>query len=314
MPNVVRVASVLAMAVGVFTSCSSAPPRTADAPAAPPIEARILPPFQDMVMVDVNQPTYVAVFDVRPYIGIEMIYPGPNDEGRAVGGIQALTTFHLVQAIEERRAQATPFVGGGEDYLYLLASRTPLHLGEFADHPIALSDAAGVSQRALPPYVQIDSLMRHVVQPMYDNDWDADVLILSPGPNPSVNESQLGLDCGIDTGKANKICAHQDRIVQPIAVGPGGQPTGAASAGQVTNEAERVANRTLAEASRTHARGGSAAADENARGTSSTGTLGSGTVSHTSMSGSASGSTPGSTGSTSGSTAVASASAGGGKP
>lgn len=272
MPNVVRVASVLALAVGVCTSCSSSPPQTAAAPSAAPsgagpgtiaspVEARILPPFQNMIIVDVNQPTYVAVFDVRPYIGIEMIYPGPNDPGQAVGGIQALTTFHLVQAIEERRAQATPFVGGGEDYLYLLASRTPLHLEEFADHPIALSNAAGVSQRALPPYEQIDSLMRHVVQPMYDRDWDADILILSPGPDPSVNKSQLALDCGIDNGVSNKICAHQDRIVPPVAVGPAGQSTGADDAWRA--QAERDAERSLNEASRTHNGSGVTLASDN---------------------------------------------------
>jgi hypothetical protein len=222
MSNAVRVASGLAMAVGVVTACSS-PPRTGAAPAlAAPVEARILPPFQGMVVFDVNQPAYVAVFDVRPFIGIEMIYPGPNDPGLATGGVQAVTIYHLAQATEERRAMTTPFVGGGEDYLYLVASRSPLHLEEFADHPINLTDAAGVGLQRIGPYQQIDSLMRNVVKPMYDNDWDADVLILTPGSNPSVNGAQLVLDCG--TSNASKVCAHSDRVVPTIPLGLTGSP------------------------------------------------------------------------------------------
>jgi hypothetical protein len=239
MSNAVRVAIGVGLAVGVCAACST-PPRTAGAPLAAPIAARILPPFQGLVVFDVNQPAYVAVFDVRPYIGVEMIYPGPNDPGRATGGVQAVTIFHLVQADEERRAQATPFVGGGEDYLFLLASRTPLDLGAFADHPILLSDSAGVALRALPPYEQIDSLMRNVVRPLNDNDWDADVLILTPGPDPSVNGSQLGLDCETDSPVSSKVCAHATRVVPTLSV------AGAAQSGAVA-QGLTPAHRTAAD-------------------------------------------------------------------
>lgn len=220
MRSAVRVGSGLAIVLSLANACSGTPPRqTSEAPAplAPDVEARILPPFQGLVVFDVNQPAYVAVFDVRPYIGIEMIYPGPNDPGRATGGVQAVPIYHLVQATEERQAQATPFVGGGEDYLFLVASRTPLHLDEFAVHPIALSDAARVSERALPPYDQIDSLMRNVVKPQYDRDWDADVLILTPGGG-SVGSGQLALDCGIAGAPDTKICAHQSRLVPTASI------------------------------------------------------------------------------------------------
>lgn len=271
MPNVVRGATALAIAMGVTTACST-PPQTAAVPAGSPggspagspvgsqagstvpmpVAARILPPFQGHIVFDVNQPTYVAVFDVRPFIGIEMIYPGPDDEGRAIGGVQVVSPYYLVQANEERRAQATPFVGGGEDYLYLLASRVPLHLEAFANHPILLSDSAGVSLKRLPPYEQIDSLMRNIVQPLYDNDWDADILILSPGPDPSVNESQLALDCGIDHAVSNKICAHQTHVVPTALLGPGAG-TGAASGQEEWRvRAERAENQYSTEGTRAH--------------------------------------------------------------
>jgi hypothetical protein len=206
--------------VVVCVACSSTPPRTSAGPAiAPPVAARILPPFQGQVVFDINQPAYVAVFDVRPYIGVEMIYPGPNDPGLAAGGVQAVPIYYLAQADEERRAQATPFVGGGEAYLFLVASRTPLDLGEFADHPIALSEAAGVALRGVPPYEQIDSLMRNVVKPRYDADWDADVLILTPGnTDGSVSGDQLGVTCGTsaDGAASPRLCVHPDRIVPTV--------------------------------------------------------------------------------------------------
>ena len=217
----VRAVSGLAIVLSLANACSGTPPRqTSEAPApavAPPVEARLLPPFQGLVVFDVNQPAYVAVFDVRPYIGLEMIYPGPNDPGRATGGVQAVPIYYLPQASEERQAQATPLVGGGQDYLFLVASRTPLHLDEFAVHPIALSESAGVSLRALPPNDQIDSLMRNVVRPQYDRDWDADVLILTPGGG-SVGTEQLALDCGIAGAPDTKICAHQSRLVPTASI------------------------------------------------------------------------------------------------
>jgi hypothetical protein len=257
MRSVVRVVSGLAIVAGLVSACSSPPPRdVAQAPApvlAPAVEARILPPFHGLIVFDVNQPAYVAVFDVRPYIGIEMIYPGPNDPGQATGGVQTVPIYHLVQATEERQAQATPFVGGGEDYLYLVASRTPLHLGEFADHPIALSDSAGVSLRAQPPYEQIDSLMRNVVQPRYDRDWDADVLILTPGRDGSVGSSQLAINCGVVGAPDAKICAHQSHLIaNPGVVAPTsqGQP-GAGATGDWRAEAERASDKAWAAAMRT---------------------------------------------------------------
>jgi hypothetical protein len=217
MPNAVGVTGGLAMAMVVICVACSTPPQTGAGPAmAPPVAARILPPFQGQVVFDINQPTYVAVFDVRPYIGVEMIYPGPNDPGQATGGVQAVPVYYLAQADEERRAQATPFVGNGEAYLFLVASRTPLDLGEFAVHPIALSEAAGVALHGLPPFDEIDSLMCNVVKPRYDADWDADVLILTPGNiDGSISGDQLGVTCG--NGASPRICAHADHIVPTFA-------------------------------------------------------------------------------------------------
>jgi hypothetical protein len=213
----------------VICGACSSPPRTGAVPVtAPPVAARMLPPFQGQVVFDVNQPAYVGVFDVRPFIGIEMLYPGPNDPGRATGGVQAAPIYYLTQATEERQAQATPLVGGGEEYLYLVASRTPLDLGEFADHPIALSEAAHVALKGLPPGSQIDSLMLRVVKPLYDVDWDSDVLILSPGPDSSTGNLRIitcnGTDVSVPAGYPFKACPHQDRLVPTVATAPGGTP------------------------------------------------------------------------------------------
>jgi hypothetical protein len=250
MPQVTLVPGGLAVMLVICGACSS-PPRTGAVPVtAPPVAARILPPFQGQVVFDVNQPAYVAVFDVRPFIGIEMIYPGPNDPGRAIGGVQAAPIYYLTQATEERQAQATPFVGGGEEYLYLVASRTPLDLGEFADHPIALSEAAHVALKGLPPGSQIDSLMLRVVKPLYDVDWDSDVLILSPGPDSSTGNLRIvtcnGTDVSVPAGYPFKACPHSDRLVPTVATAAGA--AGARQQGLAVHYAPNGVTRTAASA------------------------------------------------------------------
>lgn len=218
MASVTGVTSGLAMAVVLAVGACSTPPRTAATHVMPPVAARILPMFQGNIVFDVNQPSYVAVFDVRPFIGVEMIYPGPNDDGRAVGGVQAVGVYYLTQADDERRAMLTPPVGGGEEYLYLVASRTPLNLGDFAVHPIALNDYSHTWERGLPPYEQIDSLMRNVVKPLYDNDWDADVLILMPPGSGDPTVESTALACGGGTAVDPKLCRHSDRTVPTVLV------------------------------------------------------------------------------------------------
>src|SRR3984957_6915963 len=210
--------SGLAMAVGLAVGACSTPPRTAATHVMPPVAARILPMFQGNIVFDVNQPSYVAVFDVRPFIGVEMVYPGPNDDGRAVGGVQAVGVYYLTQANDERRAMLTPPVGGGEEYLYLVASRTPLQLSDFAVHPIALNDYSHTWERGLPPYDQIDSLMRNVVKPLYDNDWDADVLILMPPGSGDPTVESTALACGGGAAIDPKLCRHSDRTVPTVLV------------------------------------------------------------------------------------------------
>jgi hypothetical protein len=213
----------LAIVLVVLCGACSTPPRSGAVPVSEPaVQARILPPFQGQIVFDVNQPAYVAVFDVRPWEGIEMIYPGPNDEGRAYGGIQSAPIFYLTQADDERRALTTPPIGGGEEYLYLIASRTPLGLGPFADHPIAVSEAAHVLWKSLDPDSQIDSLLRNVVKPLYDADWDSDVLILTPGGGATGTRTLqiASCDANADGGAATRLCAHSDRVVQTLRVAP----------------------------------------------------------------------------------------------
>jgi uncharacterized membrane protein YgcG len=89
----------------------------------PPVEARLLEPFKGLLVFDVNQPVYVAIFDVRPYMAMELLFPGPNDDGLVSGGVHGVATFTLTQANEERQALFTLRAGSGEEYLYLVASR-----------------------------------------------------------------------------------------------------------------------------------------------------------------------------------------------
>jgi hypothetical protein len=152
---------------------------------AAPIEARLLPPFHGQLVVDLNQPAYVAIFDVKTARGADLLYPGPNGAGQAVKGISVLPVITLGPGQEERQILFTPDAGGN-DYLLLVASREPLNLSRWANVPIALSDSAHLSREAVVPPDAIDSLEKYILPPMADRDWDEDVFILAPGlPSPN---------------------------------------------------------------------------------------------------------------------------------
>ena len=232
MSRATREVAGLAMVVGICGACglpygpyASPPPRpaplvTVTAPEIAPVEARLLPPFDGLLVIDANQPVYVAVFDVRPFMAIQLLFPGPNDEGLVDAGVHGVATFYLTDAREERQALYTPAVGGGEEYLYLIASRVPLDLSAFATHPIALSRAADVTGHALGPAAQIDSLMRTVVKPLYDEDWDSDVYIVSLAPTvPMRPHRTIPCDDGtlafMPVSYPFSICPRYDRVVSP---------------------------------------------------------------------------------------------------
>jgi hypothetical protein len=221
-----RVAASLTLVAGVSGACATLPrnqtPTVVQADTSslpPPVRARLLPPFEGLLQFDVNQPVYVAIFDVRPYMAMEMLFPGPNDEGHVSAGVHGVATFYLTQANEERQALFTPRVGGGEEYLYIIASRLPLDLTPFATHPIALSAAAHVTGRALGPEAQIDSLMRYVIKPVYDEDWDADIFIVTPpidwpmSPRRALWCPELRAEVFIPGEYPFSQCPHFDHVV-----------------------------------------------------------------------------------------------------
>jgi len=151
----------------------------------PPIEARLLPPFYGQLIVELNQPAYVAIFDVKTSRGAQLLYPGPNGAGEAVKGINTLPVITLGPGREELQVLFTPDPGGN-DYLWMVASRQPLDLSRWANAPIALTEAGHIYQEALAAPDQIDSLERYILPPMADRDWDEDVFILAPGvPSPN---------------------------------------------------------------------------------------------------------------------------------
>jgi hypothetical protein len=202
MSRAMRGAAGLAMVVGLCGACflpygpyySPPPARPAPlvnvtAPEIAPVQARLMTPFDGLLVFDVNQPVYVAVFDVRPSIAMKLLFPGPDDDGRVEAGVHGVATFYLTQAHEERQALYTPAVGGGEEYLYLVASRVPLDLSALAPHPT------------------------------YDEDWDADVYIVTPAqawpmsPHRTIVCDDRGTVAFMPVSYPFSICPRYDHVV-----------------------------------------------------------------------------------------------------
>jgi Domain of unknown function (DUF4384) len=204
-----RVAAGLTLAAGVAGACATLPrtspgllPASAGDSVAtselpPPVEARLLTPSDGLYLLDVNQQAYVAIFDVRPNGSMELLFPGPNDKGQVPAGVTGVVPMFA------------PDVGSGEEYLYLIASRQPMDLYAFANHPVALSGAEG----------EIDALTHSVIRPRDDAQWGADVFALRPAVDWPMSPRRV-IVC-TDTVTVMFIpglypfsqCPHVDRVV-----------------------------------------------------------------------------------------------------
>jgi hypothetical protein len=115
---------------------------SAAAIAGPPLEAWMLPSVRTDLQFGLSDPAYLAVFEIFPGRGVEMLYPESFDAGMHAAGEFYVHPTYLVDGDEEREIAFTghPYTGFPPCYL-LVASRSPLHVSQYTTHALALSEA-----------------------------------------------------------------------------------------------------------------------------------------------------------------------------
>lgn len=171
--------------------------RGAAATSATPLRVFLLPPSLETnapIRFVLNQPAYVAVFDVYPGSGVRLLYPeGTREEVQYAGLHQPSLITARVDA-DVLRAIFGPDQGGPH-YLYIVASREPLGIGEYVHRPLRLVRSVGMRDYfSLDAYNVMDGLLSRVVSVGAPRDWDADVYLLWGARRPW-EENSMTIAC-----------------------------------------------------------------------------------------------------------------------
>jgi hypothetical protein len=131
-----------------------------------------------------NEPGYVAAFVVYPGSGVRLIYPTVDAaEQLQSAGYHSKDLFAASFDDDAYRAVLGPKVGSGPAYLYVIASRHPLEVGQYIHRPMRLANAVG-RNAATSFYsdVAFDGIVNNAIALGDEQGWDADVYLLySPG-------------------------------------------------------------------------------------------------------------------------------------
>ncbi|MEW5931537.1 MAG: hypothetical protein AB1941_29060 [Gemmatimonadota bacterium] len=182
-----RALSTLAL-VALLSSCAAlpAPPAEGMDPAqydGRPLRARIVN-GSGQLMVSVNRPAHVAIFEIIPGRGVGLLYPAYRGERNYLYG--GLNSIFLSQSRGYYSYfQPAPLFARasreGPRYLYMIASDAPLRLGSYLGAPGALRRELGLTRFAShSPYALADDLADLVLPYGVAGDWTDDMFAVWP--------------------------------------------------------------------------------------------------------------------------------------
>lgn len=174
---------VAAMAL-VAGGCVSTPPPASGPPDGyRPLNAYIMPPNGGL-RFHVSRPAYVAMFEISPGRGTQLLYPAPG-HGRLDGHIYA---GDRVVRSRGFRDSDYYFTGGprgtgavGEPrFIFLIASERPLRLEQFGPSGYGLRQAMGFRTHS-SPYAAMERLAELTLPSMIDDgSWTTDFYVFWP--------------------------------------------------------------------------------------------------------------------------------------
>jgi len=146
-----------------------------------PLEIDIARPHQGKVFVQTSRAAYVAIFEIVPDRGVELVYPvSPRQRGFVIAGLREVPTWWEGSRVTYHAGWSTSRAYPGR-YIYALASDEPLRIPDAAYRTGYLRDVLGsrVYQSA-NPYTTMRALAREFVPEVRDEEWAEDTYVLSP--------------------------------------------------------------------------------------------------------------------------------------
>jgi hypothetical protein len=156
----------------------------AKAAAAGPVLAIDLQPSDgNSLQYELNEPAYVAAFAVYSGGATELLYPYAASDSPEASGTHVRLLTYLGTEGEERQAVFAWYpMPASWACVYAVASRQPLHLEQYASHPLALAKALGYRSVSLSAPQDGLAPVLNSVRPSYDSDWATDELCGGVGP------------------------------------------------------------------------------------------------------------------------------------
>jgi hypothetical protein len=146
-----------------------------------PLEIDIARPHQGKVFVQTSRAAYVAIFEIVPDRGVELVYPvSPRQRGFVIAGLREFPIWWEGSRVTYHAGWSTSRAYPGR-YIYALASDEPLRIPDAAYRTGYLRDVLGsrVYQSA-NPYTTMRALAREFVPEVHDEEWAEDMYVLSP--------------------------------------------------------------------------------------------------------------------------------------
>jgi hypothetical protein len=143
----------------------------------PPLSIHLLPSDGGYLQYELNDPAYVAAFEVYSGGAAELLYPVASREYREAVGMHVQALTYLATELEQRQALLALYaLQASWACVFVVASRQPLHLEQYATHPLALSASLGYHSVSMTnPEAGLAPVLAPA-RPSSANDWASDEL------------------------------------------------------------------------------------------------------------------------------------------
>jgi hypothetical protein len=178
-----RTIMVTAMVLTAAGCVSTPPPASAPSQGYRPLDAYIMPPTGGL-RFHVSRPAYVAMFEIIPGQGTQLLYPAPG-HGRLDGYIYAGDRVVRSRGFRDSHYYLTGGSRGmgavGEPrFIFLIASERPLRLEQFGPGGYGLRQAMDFRTYS-SPYAAMEGLAELTLPSMIDDgSWTTDFYVFWP--------------------------------------------------------------------------------------------------------------------------------------